>query len=67
MFDYIQYAYTSWNNNKKPQARKTVTPIISQDQLREQLRNTQERKPDGYKSSQSSAARFLTERNLDAN
>ena len=63
MFDYIQYAYTSWNNNKKPQARKTVTPIISQDQLR----NTQERKPDGYKSSQSSAARFLTERNLDAN
>ena len=65
MFDYIQYAYGQWRWDSKPRQNTNALPI-SQDELRSQLRNIPERKPDGYKSSQASSIRFLPNTNLTA-
>ena len=65
MFDYIQYAYGKWKDDGKPKANSIAIPI-SQDELRSQLRNPIETKPDGYKNSQSSSVRFLQNANLNA-
>jgi hypothetical protein len=66
MFDYIQYAYGNrWRYDGKPKANTTAVPI-SQDQLRSELRDTTETKPDGYKNSQASSVRFLPDTNPTA-
>lgn len=64
MFDYIQYAYGGWKGDGKPKQNQNAIPIMTQDQLRSQLRNPIERKPDAYKNSQSSSVRFLENTNL---
>lgn len=46
---------------------KVATPIMSQDDLRTQLRNPNERKPDGYKNINTSALRFPPITNLNRN
>lgn len=63
MFDYIQYAYGNrWRDDGKPKPNSIAVPI-SQDQLRSELRDTTETKPDAYKNSQSSSVRFLPNTN----
>lgn len=57
MFDYIQYAYKSYvaPNDTKP---KQVIPIMKQDDIRTQLNEPLNKKPDAYKNSNSSSMRF---------
>ena len=63
MYDYIQYAYGNrWRYNGKPKANTIAVPI-SQDQLRSELRNTTETKPDAYKSINSSQIKIITGKN----
>jgi hypothetical protein len=52
----IQYAL---NTIKKPDDKKVVTPVLTQEQIQAQLRTPQIKKPDGYKSSQSSSMKFI--------
>ena len=66
MFNYIQYGCENWKWDGKPRQNAIALPI-SQDQLREQLRNPIEKKPDSYKSIHSSGIRFLPNTNLNAN
>lgn len=44
----------------------SATSLPTQDEIRTQLRNPIETKPDGYKNSQSSSIRFLPNTNLTA-
>jgi len=64
MFNYIQCGFDNWKWDGKPRQNVIALPI-SQDQLREQLRNPIETKPDGYKNTQSSSVRFLQNTNLN--
>jgi hypothetical protein len=59
MFDYIQSFYGEWRWNGKPQANNIAIPIISQDEIREQLRNPIERKPASYKSINASSVKIF--------
>lgn len=56
-----------YNYENKSAVNPVSIPLPSQDEIRSQLRNPIERKPDAYKSSQSSGARFLQNTNLTAN
>jgi hypothetical protein len=53
MYDYIQYAYRYYgkNHDNKPNDKpKVATPVLTQEQIQDQLRNPIERKPASYKS-----------------
>lgn len=56
-----------YNYENKSAVDITSTPIPTQDEIRSQLRNPIEKKPDGYKNTQSSGIRFLQNTNLSAN
>jgi hypothetical protein len=60
----LNYNYGFWNWNAKPRANSVDIPIISQDEIRSQLKNPIERKPDAYKSVNSSQIQIITGKNL---
>lgn len=55
-----------YNYENKSAVNPVAVPLPSQDEIRSQLRNPNETKPDGYKNSQSSSIRFLPSTNLTA-
>ena len=59
MFEYLKYIYTYRAEDRKP---KIV--LLSQDEIRTQLRNPTEKKPDGYKNTNTSSIRLPISRNL---
>jgi hypothetical protein len=61
----LNYNYGFWNWDKKPRANSVAIPITSQDQIRSQLRNPKEKKPDAYKSINSSQIQIITGKNPD--
>lgn len=61
----MNYNYGFWNWDAKPRANSVAIPIISQDQIQSQLRNPIEKKPDAYKSINSSQIQIITGKNPD--
>ena len=61
----LNYFYGNWNWNGKPLANSVGIPIIPQDEIRSQLRNPIERKPDSYKNLNSSQIQIITSKNPD--
>ena len=58
--------WLGYNYENKSAVNLVATPLPTQDEIRSQLRNPIETKPDGYKNSQSSSIRFLPNTNLTA-
>lgn len=53
-----------WNTSSANQASHIAIPITKQDDIRSQLRNPIEKKPDPYKNINSSQIRIITSKNL---
>lgn len=60
----MEYFSRFWNTSNANQASNQAITLVKQDDIRSQLRNPIEKKPDGYKNTNSSQIKIITGRNL---
>ena len=61
----MDYFSKYWNPKTANQASNIALPITNQEQIRSQLRNPIEKKPDGYKNINTSQIQIITGKNPD--